>query len=204
LGSDAFARWISELREGGLPVPGWVSQLPIAGEYLDRWWRTNLGNPKSMFEWLRGINLESITAWTSALGGALLHRLFLFLITLIALFVVLRDGSWLANRVLVTADLLLGKPGQRLATKIADAIRGTVNGTVAVAFAEGAVIGIGYGRSRRATSSPVHNVDNSIRNVAIRCMGYVLGGCADTAHPWWKPVGSGWAFWFRRGGDAHR
>jgi predicted PurR-regulated permease PerM len=143
-GSDAFARWVSELREGGLPVPSWVSQLPIAGEYLDRWWQTNLSNPKAMFEWLRGINMESVTAWTSALGGALLHRLFLFLITLVALFVVFRDGLWLAGRVLVTADRLLGNPGERLATKIADAIRGTVNGTVAVAVAEGAVIGVAY------------------------------------------------------------
>jgi hypothetical protein len=51
-----------------------------AGEYLDRWWQANLSNPKAMVEWLRGINIESITAWTSALGGALLHRLFLFLV----------------------------------------------------------------------------------------------------------------------------
>jgi predicted PurR-regulated permease PerM len=143
-GSDAFARWVSELRESGLPVPAWVSQLPIAGEYLDRWWQTNLSNPKAMLERLRGIDLESVSAWTSALGGALLHRLFLFLITLIALFVVFRDGSWLADRALATADRLLGNPGERLASKIADAIRGTVNGTVAVAVAEGAVIGVAY------------------------------------------------------------
>ena len=102
----------------GLPVQGWLAQLPIAGEYLDRWWQTNLSNPKAMVEWLRGINIESITAWTSALGGALLHRLFLFLVTMIALFLVLRDGAWLAGRVLATTDLLLGGPGERLASKL--------------------------------------------------------------------------------------
>ena len=114
-GSEGFARWVTQLRAEGLPVPGWVAQLPIAGEYLDRWWQTNLSNPKAMVEWLRGINIESITAWTSALGGALLHRLFLFLVTMIALFLVLRDGAWLAGRVLATTDLLLGGPGERLA-----------------------------------------------------------------------------------------
>src|SRR5882757_5906280 len=143
-GSDAFARWVSQLRADGLPVPGWVAQLPIAGEYLDRWWQTNLSNPKAMVEWLRGINMESITAWTSALGGALLHRLFLFLVTLIALFLMLRDGTWLADRVLATTDLLLGDPGERLASKIADAVRGTVNGTVVVAVADGTIIGVAY------------------------------------------------------------
>jgi predicted PurR-regulated permease PerM len=74
----------------------------------------------------------------------LLHRLFLFLITLVALFFVFRNGARLADRVLDTVDRLLGDPGEPLASKIADAIRGTVNGTVAVALAEAAIIGIGY------------------------------------------------------------
>ena len=143
-GSEGFARWVTQLRAEGLPVPGWVAQLPIAGEYLDRWWQTNLSNPKAMVEWLRGINIESITAWTSALGGALLHRLFLFLVTMIALFLVLRDGAWLAGRVLATTDLLLGGPGERLASKIANAIRGAVRGTVAVAIADGIILGMAY------------------------------------------------------------
>jgi len=143
-GSEGFARWVGQLRADGLPVPGWVAQLPIAGDYLDRWWQANLSNPKTMVEWLRGINIESITAWTSALGGALLHRLFLFLVTMIALFLVLRDGAWLADRVLATTDLLLGDPGERLASKIADAIRGTVRGTVAVAIADGTILGMAY------------------------------------------------------------
>ncbi len=143
-GSEYFARWVTQLRAEGLPVPAWVAQLPIAGEYLDRWWQTNLSNPKVMVEWLRGINIESITAWISALGGALLHRLFLFLVTMIALFRVLRDGAWLADRVLATTDLLLGDPGERLASKIADAIRGAVRGTVAVAIADGIILGMAY------------------------------------------------------------
>ena len=42
------------------------------------------------------------------------------------------------------ADILLGGPGERLASKIADATRGTVNGTVVVALLEGAIIGVGY------------------------------------------------------------
>jgi predicted PurR-regulated permease PerM len=143
-GSEAFGRWINQLRDNGLPVPSWVPQLPIAGEYIDQWWQANLSNPRAMVEWLRGLNIESITAWTSALGGVLLHRLFLFLVMLIALFPVLRDGPWLADRALALADILLGGPGERLASKIADATRGTVNGTVVVALLEGAIIGAGY------------------------------------------------------------
>jgi predicted PurR-regulated permease PerM len=143
-GSDAFVQALDQLRESGMPVPAWLAQLPIAGAYLDLWWRTNLSNPELLVEWLRGVNVENITAWTGTLGGALLHRLFLFLITLIALFLLLRDGSWLADRALATAERLLGNPGERLASKITDAIRATVNGTVAAAILKGAVIGIAY------------------------------------------------------------
>ena len=43
-----------------------------------------------------------------------------------------------------TADRILGDPGESLAVKMAEAVRGTVNGTIIVALGEGALIGIGY------------------------------------------------------------
>jgi predicted PurR-regulated permease PerM len=143
-GSDAFAQSLKALQESGIPVPGWLVRLPIAGEYLDLWWRTNLSNPEVLVEWLRSVNIENITAWTSTLGGALLQRLFLFVFTVVALFLVLRDGIWLADHALATAGHLLGYPGERLMGKIADAVRATVNGTVAASILKGAVIGAAY------------------------------------------------------------
>jgi predicted PurR-regulated permease PerM len=143
-GSDAFVHVLNRLRESGVVVPAWLAQLPIAGEYLDLWWRANLSNPEALKEWLRGVNIENLTTWTGTLGGALLHRLFLFAITLIALSLMLRDGIWLADRSVVTARRLLGNPGTRLIGKIADATRATVNGTIAAAIVKGAVVGIAY------------------------------------------------------------
>jgi predicted PurR-regulated permease PerM len=143
-GGDDFLRALNRLRETGIAVPIWLARLPIAGRYLDLWWRTNLSNPDVLVEWLRGVNIESLTSWTSALGGALLHRLFLFAISLLALFLVLREGAWLADRALTTADHLLGDPGARLVSRIAEAIRATVNGTMAAAAAKGAGVGIAY------------------------------------------------------------
>src|SRR6202046_1486725 len=143
-GSVAFARSLNQLQQSGIPVPAWLARLPIAGEYLDLWWRTNLGNPEVLVDWLRGVNTENITAWTGTLGGALLHRLVLFAFMLVTLFLVLRDGAWLADRTLATAGHLLGHPGQRLVRKIAGAIRATVSGTVAAAIVKGAVIGVAY------------------------------------------------------------
>ena len=56
----------------------------------------------------------------------------------------LRDGTWLANRSVVTARRLLGDPGICLIGKIADATRATVNGTIAAPIVKGAVVGIAY------------------------------------------------------------
>ena len=123
-GSDAFVHALNHLRESAIPVPAWLAQLPVAGEYLDLWWRSNLSNPEAIVAWLRGVNFENLTAWTSTLGGALLHRLFLFVIALTALFLVLRDGTWLADRVLATADRLLGEPEAETKDRfVAEAIR---------------------------------------------------------------------------------
>jgi predicted PurR-regulated permease PerM len=143
-GSEAFARSLTEMREHGIPVPTWLASLPIAGANLDRWWRVNLGSPEGFAEWIRGVNLEYLTSWTGTVGGALLYRLFLFMMTFVILFLLLRDGVWLADHALATATRLLGPPGERLVVKIVEATRATVNGTIAASIAKGAVIGIAY------------------------------------------------------------
>ncbi len=91
--SDVFVRWIGQFQESGVPVPPWVSQLPLTGDLIVNWWQENLSDPKAAAQWLRGVNLESFTAWTRALGGELLHRLMLFFLALIALFFLYRDGG---------------------------------------------------------------------------------------------------------------
>jgi predicted PurR-regulated permease PerM len=135
---------INQLRENGIPVPSWVSQLPLASEQVAIWWRSNLSDPKAVEGWLAGINLETAGAWIGAFGGQLLHRIAMFFFALLALFFLYRDGPWIGARLLDTADRLLGDPGERLAGKMIEAVRGTVNGTVVVAVAEGCIIGIGY------------------------------------------------------------
>ena len=94
----SIAQWITQLRESGVAVPEWLSQLPLAGEFAANWWRTNLSDPQAAAEWLRGVDVQSITGWTRALGGELLYRLFHFLLTLVALFFMFRDGAWLAQQ----------------------------------------------------------------------------------------------------------
>jgi predicted PurR-regulated permease PerM len=141
---DAVFAWIAEAREKGIGVPAWVAQLPVAADAVQQWWQNSLSDPKAAASWLQGINTETATEWTKAFGAQLLHRMFMFFVSLIALFVLLRSGAWISARVLETADRIFGDPGERLASKMVDAMRGTVNGTVVVAVAEGLVIGAAY------------------------------------------------------------
>jgi predicted PurR-regulated permease PerM len=137
-------QWIQQAQQSGVPVPGWVVRLPILGSYADSWWRLHLSNPRGVTDLFRGLDQESITAWTSSVGGQVLHRFFLMILTLIALFFLLRDGEWVGERLLVLANGWLGDPGERLAEKIVEAVRGTFNGTIVVAFGEGLLIGAAY------------------------------------------------------------
>src|SRR4029450_187454 len=141
---DATFAWIAQSRESGIAIPSWVAQLPMAAETVRQWWEQNLSDPAAAASWFRSINVDKAVEWTSALGSQLLHRGFMFFLCLIALFGFLGHGAWISDRLWDTADRILGDPGERLASKMVDAVRGTVNGTVLVAVAEGLLIGVAY------------------------------------------------------------
>jgi predicted PurR-regulated permease PerM len=140
----AIEETVTQYRETGVPMPEWLPRVPAVGEPAARWWRGNLSDPKSAAEWLGAADPKENAATGRALGAQVLHRTFLFIVSLIALYEILRHGPWIANRFLETADRLLGEPGERLASKMVDAIRGTVFGTVIVALIEGTLIGAAY------------------------------------------------------------
>jgi predicted PurR-regulated permease PerM len=140
--SAEIVHWITQLRDTGIAVPDWVVQLPIAGEHAVNWWRNNLSDPQAASAWFP--DGESAAGWMKAIGGQLLHRVLMFFVALMALFVLLRNGTWMGERFLEMADRILGDPGERLASKLVEAVRGTLNGTVVVAVAEGLLIGVGY------------------------------------------------------------
>jgi len=142
--SDALFAWIKHSQENGIAVPDWVARLPIAAEALQQWWRENLTDPKAAAAWLQSINADKGAEFFKLFGGQMINRAFMFFFSLVALFVLLRNGRWIAQRFLDTADRIFGDPGEGLAGKMAEAIRGTVNGTIVVAIGEGALIGLGY------------------------------------------------------------
>lgn len=141
---DLLVGWLKKAGESGIDVPEWLARLPIAAESVQQWWRSNLSDPKAATEWLKSLNADNASDLFRTFGAQLLHRFFLLLFSLLALFVLLRNGRSIADRILETCDRLFGEAGEGLAEKMVDATRGTVNGTVLVAAGEGLLIGVGY------------------------------------------------------------
>ena len=139
-----IGEWLRRAQESGIPVPDWLARVPLLGRMADEWWRSHLAGPEQAGEFLRGFDLNTLAAWSEAFGGRLLHGLVLLLFTFMAVYLLFRDGDRLAARGLDFVDRALGDPGERLATKLAGAVRGTVLGTVVVAFGEGLIIGAAY------------------------------------------------------------
>jgi predicted PurR-regulated permease PerM len=141
---QAIAQYLAHVRKNGIPAPEWLAQLPL-GAHGANWWRANLSDPQGATALLGGEpDKDGGATWSRALAAQAAHRLFLFVVALAALFALLRDGAWIGNRVLDTADHLFGKPGERLASRTVETVQGTVNGTVVVAVAEGILIGAAY------------------------------------------------------------
>lgn len=137
-------QWLGEAQQTGIPVPDWVAHLPLVGAGAAQWWQRSLADPQTLTTSFGQVDAARLADWTRAFSGAVVGRTALFLITLLALFFVLRDGEWLAARVHRLANRWLGAPGGRLADVIVAAVRGTVIGTVVVAVGEGTLIGLGY------------------------------------------------------------
>ena len=142
--AQSILAWMENAQQQGIPVPEWAQRLPLLGHFLDGWWRTHLSAPQSAGALFGSLDAETVTAWSKTLGGALASRPLHAFITFMALFMLLRHGERIGAHVLEVTDRWLGRPGERLAEKMALAVRGTVNGTILVAIGEGLLIGAGF------------------------------------------------------------
>ncbi len=134
---------VSEARHYGLPVPYWLEDMPLIGPTLGDWWRANLTDP-TVADDLIGRNLQHLTDGARRYGGEIVHRIALLFFTLLTLFFVFRDGSWLTERLRELSDRLIGRRGERIALHMIAAVHGTVTGLVLVGLAEGIIMGVVY------------------------------------------------------------
>jgi predicted PurR-regulated permease PerM len=142
--SHFVVEFIASARHHGIPVPGWIDQLPLIGPTIAEWWRTNLGDPVAAEELIGRVNLRTLTESVREYGVEVVHRLALLLFTLLTLFFLFRDGDVLTEQLRSLGDRLIGLRGERVAGHMIAAVHGTVNGLVLVGLAEGLLLGIVY------------------------------------------------------------
>lgn len=142
--SQAALGWVAAAQKQGVPPPGWLPHLPIVGGRALAWWRTNLADPSGAGQLLGQVDAGAVARWTGAVAAQVAARSMFFLVTLLALFLMLRDGERLARTTVSTARRFYGEFGETFVQRLAEAVRGAVNGTVFVAIGEGTLIGFAY------------------------------------------------------------
>jgi predicted PurR-regulated permease PerM len=136
--------WIASARDNGIPVPSWISRLPIGSDEVARWWQANLATPEGTKYQLHRLETSTLIANTRLLGGGLVHRLVIFTFTLITLFFLLRDRETISAQAAIAGEHLLGPSGERIGSQIFRSMRGTIDGLVLVGIGEGAAMAIFY------------------------------------------------------------
>ena len=138
------ALWIAEARAHGVPVPGWVDQLPMGSATVRAWWQAHLATPEGAEAQFHSFSEGAWLTHSRVIGTSLLHRAVIFAFTLLTLFFVLRDRDALIAQAQRGADRLFGPAGERIAVQAMRSVRGTIDGLVLVGLGEGAVLAIAY------------------------------------------------------------
>ncbi|MEO6215675.1 MAG: AI-2E family transporter, partial [Sphingomonas sp.] len=136
--------WIASARANGVPVPGWVNQVPFASDTLKHWWEANLATPESAALQIRTLSGAAWHDHSQLIGKGLLHRSVIFAFTLLTLFFLLRDRDSIVAQAERAGDLLFGAAGERIGVQAIRSVRGTIDGLVLVGIGEGAVMTIVY------------------------------------------------------------
>ena len=142
--SEGATQWVQQIQQTGIAAPAWLGGIPLVGPRLLGFWQTHIGSPQAAAGMLGGVNAGAVFGYTRSIGGQLANGVVLFLITLVVLVAMLTRGHELAAELDRVSYRALGDFGRRFAGRLADAVRGTVVGTVLVAVGEGTLIGIGY------------------------------------------------------------
>jgi len=142
--SHFVTEFVNNARHNGIAVPEWIAQLPLAGQMIANWWSANLSDPAMAEELIGRVTLHTLTQSARDVGVEVVHRIALFLFTLLTLFFLFRDGDALTERLRGLSDRLIGLRGERIAQQMIAAVHGTVNGLVLVGLAEGILLGLVY------------------------------------------------------------
>ncbi|TGX49626.1 AI-2E family transporter [Sphingomonas gei] len=136
--------WLQQAQASGIPQPQWLAGIPLIGGRLTGLWQQYLATSSGTGRLIAQLDANTVLAWTKNVALQLAQGSLLLFVTLVALFTLLHRGAAIGARGMELVARSVGRDGDAFAERMVDAIRVTVVGTVFVALAEGALIGVGY------------------------------------------------------------
>lgn len=140
-------RLVGALNQTGVPVPGWIADLPFIATSTREWWEKHLAVPgglNTLIQTTVGDFMPHLTGAARTWGSTILaNALYLFL-TLLTLFVLYLHGPAVVRYVDQTGMRLLPAQYGTLRRVLPLSVRGTALGLFSIAILEGVVLGIAY------------------------------------------------------------
>ncbi|MDR0807756.1 MAG: AI-2E family transporter [Gemmobacter sp.] len=139
--------WGIETNTLGATPPGWLSELPHIGDWLDEQWRHYIGRPGAISEVVQlvsGSNIGTIYRGVVTAGALTFHLALTLIFMLIALFVFYHDGDSIALQIDRVGARILPNHWSRLSRVVPATISATVTGMTLIAIGEGVVLGVAY------------------------------------------------------------
>lgn len=139
--------WAIDVNAVGEAAPDWIRQIPRIGLWLEEQWWTFIGRPGAigeLFQAVSGSNIGTLYRGILTAGSTAFHLALNVLFTLIALFVLYRDGEKIVAQIdRVGARILPGR-WSRMSRVVPATISATVTGMTLIAIGEGVILGVAY------------------------------------------------------------
>jgi predicted PurR-regulated permease PerM len=141
---NGLVAWLRDADHGGSVVPDYLDKLPLVGTAIADWWRTNMVNEGAITSRFANVDTATLARVTQRTAIFIARSLTFFVVTVLTLFFLFRDGASFSHRVQVLVRRTLGRKGQELAQLMVVAVRGTSDGVVLVGIGVGTLLGLGY------------------------------------------------------------
>ena len=136
--------WLRDADHGGSVVPDYMDKLPLVGDTIADWWRTNMVSEGSVTDRFARVDTATLARVTQRTAIFIARSFTFFVVTVLTLFFLFRDGATFGRRVQVLVRKVLGRKGLELSTLMVFAVRGTSDGVVLVGIGVGTLLGLGY------------------------------------------------------------
>jgi predicted PurR-regulated permease PerM len=100
--------WVGTVQREGMAVPASMGRIPFFGNYVASWWQDNLAQPGAASDLLGRVGAVQLLGLTRSFGIEILRRVIQFLITLLTLFFLFRDGGSIGQRVALLGRRMFG------------------------------------------------------------------------------------------------